>query len=49
MKTEEERNTLKNEAEAQGEKLAELNVDELAQIAGGRGEKIDNTIIRIKK
>lgn len=49
MKTQEELNTRKNEIDAQGEKLAELNAEELAQVAGGKGEKIDNTIIRIKK
>ena len=35
MKTKEELNTLKNEVEALGKKLAELSDDELEQVAGG--------------
>ena len=36
MKTKEELNALKNEVEALNKKLAELNEEELVQVAGGR-------------
>ena len=35
MKTKEELNALKNEVKALNKKLAELNEEELAQVAGG--------------
>ncbi len=37
MKTKEELNALKNEVEALNKKLAELNEEELKQVAGGSG------------
>ena len=46
MKTKEELNALKEEVEALNKKLAELNEEELAQVAGG-GPKIISPILRL--
>ena len=39
MKTKEELNALKEEVETLNKKLAELNEEELEQVAGGEGDK----------
>ena len=41
MKTKEELNALKEEVEALNKKLAELNEEELTQVAGGLAPDID--------
>ena len=47
MKTPEELNALKNEVKALNKKLAELNEEELAQVAGGStDESIDDILQR---
>ena len=45
MKTIEELNTLKNEVETLNKKLAELTVEELAQVPGGDHVRPDDSVL----
>ena len=45
MKTKEELNALKEEVEAMNKKLAELSVEELAQVCGGDHVRPDDSVL----